>query len=246
MTAAPERPSGAPLAPPPPATLMARRFRGFLPVVVDVETGGFNASTDALLEIAAVLIDMEPDGTLRRGASVSHHVRPFAGSRLDPAALSVNGIDPFHPLRPALPEHDALLRIFREVRHAMRAYDCRRAILVGHNAAFDLGFLNATVARADVKRNPFHPFSSFDTATLGGAALGQTVLAKAVTVAGLPWDASSAHSATYDAERTADLFCYICNEMRDSYGRAERRASELGWLRAVPGNPDGDGPQEEA
>ena len=238
MTLAPESQAGAPTALNPTATLMARRFRGFLPVVVDVETGGFHASTDALLEIAAVLIDMDPDGTLRRGASVSHHVQPFTGSRLDPAALSVNGIDPYHPLRPALPERDALLRIFREVRHASRAYGCRRAILVGHNAAFDLGFLNAAVERAAVKRNPFHPFSSFDTATLGGAALGQTVLAKAVTVAGMSWDASSAHSATYDAERTADLFCYICNEMRDSYGRAERRASSLGWLRAPQAEPD--------
>lgn len=233
----------ASLAPPPPASapaapLMARRFRGFLPVVIDVETGGFNASTDALLEIAAVLIDMDAGGTLKRGATVSYHVQPFAGARLDPAALSVNGIDPFHPLRPALPEHDALIRVFREVRHAARAYECRRAILVGHNAAFDLGFLNAAVERAQVKRNPFHPFSCFDTATLGGAALGQTVLAKAVTVTGMNWDASSAHSAVYDAERTADLFCHVCNAMRESYSRAERRACALGWLRTVPGEPD--------
>ncbi|MGH8259247.1 MAG: ribonuclease T [Steroidobacteraceae bacterium] len=216
-----------------PPGLMARRFRGFLPVVVDVETGGFNASTDALLEIAAVLIDMDAGGVLKRGATVSFHVHPFPGSRLEPAALSVNGIDPFHPLRPALPERDALQRVFREVRHALKAHDCRRAILVGHNAAFDLTFLNAAVARAEVKRNPFHPFSSFDTATLAGAALGQTVLAKAVTIAGIAWDASCAHSATYDAERTADLFCHVCNAMRQRYAQAEERACALGWL-AVP------------
>jgi ribonuclease T len=222
----------------PAATLMARRFRGFLPVVIDVETGGFRASSDALLEIAAVLIDMDTCGVLRRGATVSHHVQPFAGARLDPAALGVNGIDPFHPLRPALPERDALIRIFREVRHAARAYDCRRAILVGHNASFDLGFLNAAVKRAEVKRNPFHPFSCFDTATLAGAALGQTVLAKAVAVAGMDWDASSAHSATYDAERTADLFCHVCNVMRESYSQAEQRACALGWLRSVPAESD--------
>jgi ribonuclease T len=142
----------------------------------------------------------------------------------------VTGIDPFHPLRPALPERDALQRVFREIRHAARAYDCRRAILVAHNAAFDLGFLNAAVKRADVKRNPFHPFSCFDTATLAGAALGQTVLAKAVTVAGLAWDSSSAHSAAYDAERTADLFCLICNRFRDSFLEADARARTLGWL----------------
>ena len=209
---------------------MARRFRGYLPVAIDVETGGFNVATDALLEIAFVLIDMDSDGTLRRGATHDFHVKPFDGARLDPVSLSVTGIDPWHPLRPALPERDALQRAFREVRHGVRAYNCRRAILVGHNAAFDLAFINAAVARADVKRNPFHPFSCFDTATLAGAALGQTVLAKAITVAGLEWDAGSAHSARYDAERSADLFCLVCNRLRDSHRCADERARALGWL----------------
>src|SRR5581483_9294747 len=226
------RPAPA-LAPAAGAALMSRRFRGFLPVVVDIESGGFNADTDALLEIAAVLIDMGGDGVLNRGATHSFHVKPFAGARLDPASLSITGIDPFHPLRPALPERDALQRIFREIRHAVRAYDCRRAILVGHNAAFDISFLNAAVKRTDVKRNPFHPFSCFDTATLAGAALGQTVLAKAVTVAGLKWDSSSAHSASYDAELTADLFCIISNRLRDSFREAEERACALGWMTAT-------------
>jgi ribonuclease T len=212
------------------ATLMARRFRGYLPVAIDVETGGFKVVTDALLEIALVLIDMDSDGTLRRGATHDFHVKPFEGARLDPVSLAVTGIDPWHPLRPALPERDALQRVFREVRHAVRAYNCRRAILVGHNAAFDLAFINAAVARADVKRNPFHPFSCFDTATLAGAALGQTVLAKAITVAGLDWDADSAHSARYDAERSADLFCLVCNLLRDSHRCAEERARALGWV----------------
>jgi ribonuclease T len=213
---------------------MARRFRGFLPVVVDIESGGFNSATDALLEIAAVMIDIDPDGTLRRGATHSYHVRPFEGSRLDPAALSITGIDPFHPLRPAIPEKDALGRVLREIRHAIHAHNCRRAILVGHNAAFDLNFLNAAIARAEVKRNPFHPFSCFDTATLAGAALGQTVLAKALAVAGLDWDPSSAHSASYDAERTADIFCLICNRLRDSFKDAQERACALGWQNAPP------------
>ncbi len=232
----------------PAATLMVRRFRGFLPVVVDVECGGFRADTDALLEIAAVLIDMQPDGTLVRGATVDYQVRPFDGARLDPAALAVTGIDPHHPLRPALPEREALQRVFREVRHAVRAYGCRRAVLVGHNAAFDLGFLNAATARTELKRNPFHPFSCFDTATLAGAALGQTVLAKAVAVAGFDWDQASAHSAAYDAERTAELFCFICNRMRACFAEAESRAQALGWLEspALSGeDPTGEGPAPE-
>jgi ribonuclease T len=181
---------------------MARRFRGFLPVVVDVETGGFECRTDALLQIAAVLIDINAEGHLRRGETHSFHVRPFENSRLDPASLQVNKIDPWHPLRPAIDESDALQRVFRAIRAAIRTYGCRRAVLVGHNASFDLAFLNAAVTRTGMKRNPFHPFSCFDTATLAGAALGQTVLAKAVSVAGMAWDQASAHSATYDAERT--------------------------------------------
>jgi ribonuclease T len=225
---------------------MARRFRGFLPVVVDVETGGFHNSTDALLEVAAVLIDMDENGVLRRGTTHSFHVIPFEGSRLDPASLAVTGIDPFHPLRPAIPERDALQRIFREVRHAIRAYNCRRAILVGHNAAFDLGFLNAAVTRTEIKRNPFHPFSCFDTVSLAGAALGQTVLAKAATVAGIPWDSSSAHSASYDAERTADIFCHVANRLTVMYREAEARACELGWHEAAPAEPlNEDQPQQE-
>jgi len=222
---------------------MSRRFRGYLPVAIDVETGGFHAATDALLEIAATLIDMDAQGTLHRGASHNFHVQAFAGSRIDPASLAVTGIDPDHPLRPALPERDALQRVFREVRHAVRAYNCRRAILVGHNAAFDLAFINAAVARAEIKRNPFHPFSCFDTATLAGAALGQTVLAKAVRVAGLEWDAGSAHSARYDAERSADLFCLVCNRLRDSHQAAEERARSFGWLSEAPGAAEDEAPE---
>ena len=223
---------------------MARRFRGYLPVAIDVECGGFHPSTDALLEIAAVLIDMDSGGNLTRGATYDFHVKPFAGARLDPAALSITGIDPHHPLRPALPERDALQRLFREVRHAVRAYGCRRAILVGHNAGFDLAFLNAAVARSEVKRNPFHPFSCFDTVTLAGAALGQTVLAKAITIAGLEWDPSSAHNALYDAQRSADLFCLVCNRLRESHRSAEERARELGWWSAAAG-PVTDAAEDE-
>ena len=196
---------------------MADRFRGFLPVVVDVETGGFNCKTDALLEIAAVLIDTDPDGNMTRGETVRYHVKPFEGANLEPASLAVNGIDPDHPLRPAIDEKEALGKVFRTVRKAVRDAGCTRAILVGHNSAFDLGFLNEAVMRSEIKRNPFHPFSSFDTATLCGVAYGQTVLSRAVQAAGLPWDESSAHSAAYDAEVTADVFCDVVNRFRPTF-----------------------------
>ena len=207
------------------AARMATRFRGFLPVVVDVETGGFDAQRDALLEIAAVVVNMNDAGMLTPEPIVSTHVEAFPGSHIDPKALEVNGIDPDQPLRGALPEREALDLIFRPVRAAIKATGCQRAILVGHNASFDLGFLNAAVLRTGHKRNPFHPFSCFDTATLGGLAFGQTVLSRAVQAAGFDWNADEAHSAVYDAERTAMLFCAIVNRWqslealeRDSVG----------------------------
>jgi ribonuclease T len=212
---------------------MARRFRGFLPVVVDVETGGFNSARDALLQIAAVMIEFDDGGRLVRGPTHSYHVKAFEGANIEPASLQVNKIDPWHPLRPAIDEREALQRVFKEVRAGMQRAGCKRAILVGHNAWFDLAFLNAALARTNVKRSPFHPFSCFDTATLAGAALGQTVLAKAATIAGLGWDTSSAHSASYDAERTAELFCSICNQLSGSFQWAENRARELGWHEPV-------------
>lgn len=225
------------------ASSLARRFRGFLPVVIDVETGGLNSSTDALLEIAAVLIVIDEKGLLQRGETHSYHVKPFVGAKIEPASLAVTGIDPFHPLRPALDEKDALQRIFKVVRDAVKSHGCKRAILVGHNASFDLGFLNAAVLRSDCKRNPFHPFSSFDTATLAGAALGQTVLAKAVLASGNLWDSAAAHAAAYDAERTADLFCQICNYCLPSYREAEQRACLMGWHEEPPSE---DPPQSES
>lgn len=193
---------------------MATRFRGFLPVVVDVETGGFDAQGDALLEIAAVVVGMDGDGVVMPGPVVSTHVEAFPGAHLDPKSLEVNGIDPDQPLRGAVPEREALDLIFKPVRTAIKACGCQRAILVGHNAAFDLGFLNAAVRRTGYKRNPFHPFSCFDTATLGGLAYGQTVLSRAVQAAGHEWNADEAHSAVYDAERTAALFCTIVNRWK--------------------------------
>lgn len=201
-----------------PKSLIAARFRGFLPVVVDVETGGINAQTDALLEIAAVILRMDWQGNLLPAGTLAHHVQPFPGARLDPASMAVNGIDPDHPFRFAVPEGEALSAVFREVRREMRESGCTRAVLVGHNSFFDLAFLNAAATRAQVKRNPFHPFSSFDTVTLAGLAYGQTVLARALQAAGIPWNEREAHSAIYDAERTAELFCQIVNRWKDMGG----------------------------
>jgi ribonuclease T len=192
--------------------LMSKRFRGYLPVVVDVETGGFNETTDALLQIAAVLIDIDEQGQLYCSETVSCHVTPFEGANLDPKSMEVNGIDVNHPFRFAVDEKQALPKIFKPVREAIKNQSCSKAILVGHNAHFDLKFINAAATRSGIKRNPFHPFRTFDTVSLAGLAYGQTVLARSIQSAGMEWDSSEAHSAVYDAEMTAMLFCKIVNE----------------------------------
>lgn len=192
-------------------TNIKNRFRGFLPVVVDVETGGFNSSTDALLEIAAVIIKQNEDGVLFFDDVTTAYVEPFEGSNIDPKSLEITGIDLNHPLRMAINETASLGKIFTPIRKAIKEAGCNRAILVGHNAHFDLGFVNAAIARTGIKRNPFHPFSCLDTVTLSALAYGQTVLAKSIDAANIEWDNSRAHSAMYDTEKTAELFCKIHN-----------------------------------
>ncbi len=196
--------------------IAAGRFRGYYPVAVDVETGGFNSGTDALLEVAAATFSIDEDGIWSIDECLSRHIEPFEGANLDPASLEFTGINPEHPFRKqiAVPEKEALQDIFKMVRQRMKAYGCKRAILVGHNPSFDLGFVNAAVERSGIKRNPFHPFSTFDTATMGGLAYGQTVLSRAVAAAGILWDHEQAHSARYDTEKTAELFCNIVNQWK--------------------------------
>lgn len=204
---------------------IASRFRTYLPVVIDIETGGFNAKTDAVLEISAVILAMDNTGKLVPDQTYFHRIIPFEGANIEEAALKFTGIDPYHPLRIAKSEREVFQNMFKMVRDAMKATDCKRAILVGHNAHFDHAFLNAASERHKLKRNPFHPFSSFDTASLSGLAYGQTVLARACEVAGIEFDSNEAHSAKYDAAKTADLFCSIVNKWQKLGGWPVQPAS---------------------
>lgn len=199
-------------------SLMAQRFRGFLPVVVDVETGGFNSQTDALLEVAMVTVRMDEDGWLYPHEAIDANVIPFEGANLEQEALDFTGIDPFDPAREAISESDALTKTLQMVRKEVKSTGCNRAVLVGHNAHFDHGFLKAAIARTETKRDPFHPFSSFDTASLASLALGQSVLAKACITAEIDFDNKEAHSAAYDTWKTAELFCYIVNRWKELGG----------------------------
>ena len=199
-------------------TLFAQRFRGFFPVVIDVETAGFNKETDALLEIAASVLKMDDEGLLSIDHTVHFHVQPFEGANIEQAAIEFNGIEPFSALRGAVPEEEAIKEICKVVRKAQKAAGCQRSVVVAHNAAFDHGFLNAAIERNNIKRTPFHPFVSFDTTSLAGLALGQTVLAKACRAAGIEFDNKQAHSALYDTERTAELYCLIVNRWQQLGG----------------------------
>lgn len=197
------------------ALTLKKRFRGYFPVVVDVETAGFNAQTDALLEICAVTLKMDENGDLQPASTAHFHIEPFEGANLEQEALDFNGIrDPFSPLRGAVAEDYALKEIYKLIRKEQKAADCSRAIMVAHNASFDLGFVNAANERSKLKRVPFHPFATFDTAALSGLAYGQTVLAKACRTAGMEFDNKEAHSALYDTQKTAELFCGIVNKWK--------------------------------
>jgi len=186
------------------------RFRGYLPVVVDMETGGFDNAVNPLLELACTFLHWESD-TLHVASQTCWHVEPFAGSEVNPASLRITGINLDDPQRQALEESTAIKEFFKLVRTAMKTHGCHRAIMVAHNASFDQGFLNAACERNNLKRNPFHPFTALDTASLAAVAYGHTVLSEACMRAGINFDQSLAHDAAYDAERTAQLFCHMVN-----------------------------------
>ena len=188
----------------------SERFRGYLPVVVDLETGGFDNAVNPLLELACTFLKWQEDQL-----STQEHgywsVTPFANAVVDPASLRVTGIDLDDPGRQAQDEKVVLREFFKQVRTAMKTEGCHRAVLVAHNAAFDQGFLNAACVRTGIKRSPFHPFTTLDTASIAAVAYGHTVLSEACRRAGLSFDNDKAHNAAYDAERTAQLFCHMVN-----------------------------------
>ncbi|WP_166424834.1 ribonuclease T [Paraglaciecola sp. 20A4] len=201
-----------------PQFLLKDRFRGYFPVIVDVETAGFNAKTDALLEVAAITTKMDDKGFLTPDKTFHYHVIPFEGANLEKAALDFNGIDPWCALRGALDETEVIKDLCKQIRKEQKEADCQRSVMVAHNAAFDLGFINAAIERSKIKRTPFHPFVSFDTTTLSGLALGQTVLVKACQAANISFDQNEAHSALYDTQKTAELYCYIVNKWQSACG----------------------------
>lgn len=201
-----------------PKNLLAERFRGFYPVVLDVETAGFNPKTDALLEVAAITLKFNENGDLVRDQSFHYNIEPFHGSVLNEENLKFLGIDPYNPLRGAVSEKDSLIPLFKALSKLAKANGCKRTVLIGHNAHFDHSFIMAANERLNYKRCPFHPFSVIDTASLSSVFLGQSVLRVACLTAGIEFDNSQAHGALYDTEREAELFCYFVNKLKSLGG----------------------------
>ena len=187
------------------------RFRKYLPVVIDLETGGFDPIKNAILEIAITLIE-EQSNQLIVGETIRHHIEPFDGLIVEKESLEFTKINLNHPLRTAVTEKDALTNLFKIINKARTKYECSRAILVGHNAHFDSSFLNEAVKRNNIKRSPFHPFSVLDTVSLGALATNQTVLARVCDKLNIDYDSKEAHSAAYDSNVTAEVFCSIVNK----------------------------------
>ena len=193
--------------------MLKNRFRKYLPVVVDIETGGFDSTSDAILEIAITLIE-EHNSKLVTGETIRHHIKPFEGLNINKESLEFTKIKLDHPLRNAVDESLALKELFKIINITKNKYECSRAILVGHNAHFDKSFLDAAVLRNNIKKTPFHKFSVIDTVSLGVLATGQTVLARICEKLSIDYDNDEAHSAAYDTKVTSEVFCKIVNEYK--------------------------------
>ena len=191
--------------------MLKNRFRKYLPVVVDLETGGFDYENSAVLEIAITLIE-EEDNQLLVGETHRYHIEPYDGLIVEDESLEFTKIKLNHPLRNAVSEEIALKELFKIINVHKNKYECSRAILVGHNAHFDLSFLKAATNRNNIKKSPFHSFSVLDTVTLGALATNQTVLARICESLNVEYDSKEAHSAAYDSDVTAKVFCKIIND----------------------------------
>ena len=191
--------------------LLNQRFRKYLPVVVDLETGGFDPINNAILEIAVTLIGQNDKYELVILDTHRYHIDPYKDLIVEQESLDFTKIKLDHPLRKAVSEKEALTELFKIINKAKSEYSCSRAILVGHNAHFDLAFIKESIKRNNIKKSPFHPFSVLDTVSLGAMHTQQTVLARVCESLSIDYDSNEAHSAAYDAEITAKVFSNIIN-----------------------------------
>ena len=101
---------------------MKTKFRKYLPVVVDLETGGFTPSSDAILEIAITLINYDREFSV--GETHRFHIDPFPGLKIHQDALEFTKINLEHPLRNAVSEQEALQSIFKIINQTIFFINC--------------------------------------------------------------------------------------------------------------------------
>lgn len=198
--------------------ILSKRFQGFYPVIIDIETGGFNPKKDAILEIAAITVKMDKKGWLSIDEKIYFHITPFLGSNIEINSLKFNKINLKNPLRKSIDENVAFNRIIKIISKKIKNNNCKKAIIVAHNANFDHSFFMAAIKRNKIKNNPFHEFMTFDTATLSNFIFGQKILYKACISAGIFFDGKKAHNALYDTYKTALLFCKMVNKWKEIGG----------------------------
>ena len=90
---------------------LSERFRGYLPVVLDLETGGFDHQVNPILELACCFVQMQDDRLSIKGQE-SWNVQPVDGMVVEPASLKVTGIDLDDPHRDAMDEASVLKDFF--------------------------------------------------------------------------------------------------------------------------------------
>jgi ribonuclease T len=190
---------------------ISERFRQFLPVVIDLETGGLDPNKHALLEIAATPILYDTRYGFYYDDIFHEHVKPHPSTQIDQQALAINQIVVDSALRFAVEETYAIKTLVQWINAYLKKTSCSKAIIVAHNAHFDLRFLINAMTRSSNERCPLHRFSTLDTVTMSALVYGETVLAKALNKARIDFNENNAHGALYDTWKTAQLFCQIVN-----------------------------------
>lgn len=157
-------------------------------VVVDLETTGGSAESDAITEIGAVKV---------RGGEILGELGTLVdpGRAIPPYIVEITGITTAM-VRNA-PRIEAVLPGFLEF--------ARGAVLVAHNAGFDIGFLKAAAARAAI---PWPRFQVLCTVKLARRVLSRDEAPSvklSVLASLLGADTTPTHRALDDARATVDV-----------------------------------------
>lgn len=165
-------------------------------VVFDVETTGLSAVYDTIIELAAVKV---------RGGELKETFERFA--------------NPHHPLSSTTTEltgiTDDMVKDAPEVAEVMRDFVefIGDAVLVAHNASFDMGFFYEACKKANIKVNPYPVIDTLELARFLYPELRNhrlNTLAKKFDI-----ELTQHHRAIYDTEATAHLLNQLLKDAKD-------------------------------